>query len=139
MSVPVGKRGHNTLEVWQKSVQLTKYTMEIVGNKKNFPGRYQRMNDSLVDTAWHISERLWLANNVYVGKGCDPRAIGDRLHLQQEAISLCRSMLFQIDLAGKVLHRPTGKTEYWAEMTKSVLDMARKWHESDRRRLAHRD
>lgn len=30
MSVPVGKRGENTLEVWQEAVKLCKYTMELI-------------------------------------------------------------------------------------------------------------
>lgn len=137
MTVPVNKRGKNTLEVWQKSVALTKYTMEIVGNTKNFPGKYRKMNDALIDTAWSISRHLWLANNVYVGAGAPAGNVDERLHLQSVAIAECREMLFEIDLAGKVLHRPAKKTAYWAEMAKSVLDMARKWHEADRRRLGH--
>lgn len=135
MTVPANKRGENTLEVWQKSVKLTKHTMNLVSNTNVFKGRYKKMNDELVDTAWSISEKLWLANNIYVGKGCDQQSIDDRLHLQREAIALCRSMLFQIALAGKILHLPTRQTAYWAGIAKSVLDLARKWHESDAERL----
>lgn len=135
MSVPVGKRGENTLEVWQEAVKLCKYTMEITANKKNFPGRYAPMVNRINDCAVGIAENLWKANKTYVGEGCDPRNIKDRLYLQNRAIEQCNTMLFLIDLAHKVLHRDTTKTMYWGEMARKTKQLAVKWRESDYSRL----
>lgn len=134
MSVPVGKRGENTLEVWQKAVRLAKYTMEITSNKKNFPARYDAMTSRIVDCAVDAAGDLWHANRVYIGHGCDPRALEDRRYLQNKAVNELDDLLFLIDLAGKVLHRDTRKTVYWADLARGVKQMAVKWRDSDRGR-----
>lgn len=134
MAVPVNKRGENTLEVWLKAVDLAKYTMEITANTKNFPGRYRAMTDRINDAAIGAAGKLWKANKVFIGNGCDPRAKQDRAYLQNSAINDLDDLLFLIDLAGKALHRPTKKTAFWAEKTIAVKRMAVKWRESDRSR-----
>lgn len=93
MSVPKGKRKINKLEVWLSAVDLAKYTMEITSNTNNFPGKYRCMVQRLDATAYGISEKLWLANSIYVGRGCDPRNVADRKKLQSDSIALCKSML----------------------------------------------
>lgn len=134
MSVPVGKRKENTLEVWLKAVDLAKYTMEITASTKNFPGRYRAMTDRINDAAIGVAGKLWKANKIFVGNGCDPRAKQDRAYLQNSAINDLDDLLFLIDLAGKALHRPTKKTAYWAEKAITVKHLAVKWRESDRSR-----
>lgn len=134
MAVPVNKRGENTLEVWLKAVDLAKYTMEITANTKNFPGRYRVMTDRINDAAIGAAGKLWKANKVFIGNGCDPRAKQDRAYLQNSAINDLDDLLFLIDLAGKALHRPTKKTAFWAEKAIAVKRLAVKWRESDRSR-----
>lgn len=134
MSVPVGKRGENTLEVWLEAVDLAKYTMEITSNKKNFPSRFDEMTRRINAAAVDAAGDLWKANKIYIGKGCDERARKDRAYLQNRAIANLNDMLFLIDLAGKVLHRDKKKTLYWAGKASRVKQLAVKWRDSDRSR-----
>lgn len=134
MSVPVGKRGENTLEVWLAAVDLARYTMEITSNTKNFPGRFRPMTDRINDAAISAAGDLWKANEVYIGKGCDPRAKDDRKYLQNRAITSLNDLLFLIDLAGKTLHRDAKKTMFWAAKARRAKQLAVKWRDSDRSR-----
>lgn len=139
MSVPVGKRGTNKLDVFVKAEQLAKHTIELTNNKKNFPGRYQKVIDELVENAWGIADDIWTANNIYVGKGCDPRNIQDRLYLQNRAITRCKRLLFNIQMAHKFFHRSTKSTKYWTELTQEVLELCRAWRDTDVKRLKSKD
>lgn len=136
MSVPVGQRGENTMQVWLDAVALAKYTMEITSNKKNFPSRYDAMTSRIADCAIGAASDLWRANKVFVGSGCDPRAREERRFLQNRAIESLNELMFLIDLAGKVLHRERRKTLYWASLARKVKQLAVKWRESDGRRPA---
>ena len=134
MTVPVGKRGENILEVWLKAVELAKYTMEITANTKSFPGRYRPMVERINAAAIEAAGDLWKANKVFVGQGCDPRAREDRRFLQNRAINHLDDLLFLIDLSGKLLHRDGKKSAYWAGMAVKVKQLAAKWRDSDRSR-----
>lgn len=134
MSVPVGKRGENTLEVWLKAVDLAKYTMEITANTKSFPGRYRPMVERINAAAIGAAGDLWKANKVFIGKGCDPRARQDRAFLQNRAINHLDDLLFLIDLSGKMLKRHGRKTAYWADKAVTVKKLAAAWRDSDRSR-----
>lgn len=135
-NVPKGKRGTNTMEVWQEAVKLAKYTMEITSNKKNFPARYDTMTSQISETAINIARYLWKDNEVNVRAGAPVENVTARLHMQDMAITEIESLLFLIDLAGKALHRPKKKTTYWAGMAIKTKQLAVAWHESDRKRLA---
>lgn len=134
MSVPVGKRGKNTLEVWMKAVELAKYTMEITANTKNFPGRYRPMVERINAAAIGIAGDLWKANKIFIGRGCDPRAKQDRAFLQNRAINQIDDLLFLIDLSGKVLKRESRKTAMWAKKAVAVKKLAVAWRNSDKSR-----
>ena len=125
MTVPVGKRGENTLEVWLKAVELAKYTMEITANTKSFPGRYRPMTDRINAAAIEAAGDLWKANKVFVGQGCDPRAREDRRFLQNRAINHLDDLLFLIDLSGKLLHRDGKKSANCACQAGKGTDYAR--------------
>ena len=138
MSVPVGKRSKNKLEVWMKAVDLAKYTMQITANTRNFPGRYRTMVMRINDAAINCAADLWKANKIYIGKGCDPRAKQDRTYLQNKAIGELDELLFLLDLAESVMAKPNGDTPinmfYWAEKAVSVKQLAQAWRDSDKSR-----
>lgn len=134
-NVPAGKRGINKLEVWQEAVKLARYTMTIVSNENTFPERYSAMNDRISNSAIAICEYLWKANNINVKEGCPRENIEERLHLQDMAIAEINTILFLIDLAGSILHRPEKKTIYWGGMAVRVKSLAVAWRESDKKRL----
>lgn len=148
----MNKRGENTLQVWLDAVALARYTMEITANKKNFPARYDEMTGRINACAINAAGDLWKANQIYVGKGSDAltpeqaqadgerlaRAWSERLGLEHKAIEELNEMLFLIDLAGKVLHRPAKKTLYWANLARGVKHLAVKWRESEAKRASGR-
>lgn len=139
MSVPVGQRSENKLEVYQKSKKLICYSLEIMSNKKKFPEFAGPICSIIIQTEWNIASKIWQANNVYIGKSTTDNAKVRRRDLQNEAVELCESLIFQIDLIGTVLHRPSKKTFYWSNQVIRILELLRKWRDSDAQRLKLQD
>lgn len=137
MSVPLGQREENRMAVWKEAAKLAGHTMEITSGK-TFSTIYAPLAARLNQTCYDAASLLWHANKVYVGNGCDPRNIADRLKMQSDAIALLRSLMFQIDLACKVTHRTAKSAAFWADMCRHVLNLAVRWRDSDAKRLKSR-
>lgn len=139
MSVPKGQRSKNKLEVYQRAKKLVRYSLEIMSNKKNFPEFVGPIVSIIIETEWNIARKIWQANNVHIGKNTTENAKIRRRDLQNEAIELCESLIFQIDLIGTVLHRSAKKTFYWSNQVIRISEMLRAWRDSDAKRLEQKD
>lgn len=139
MSVPVGQRSENKLEVYQRTKKLIRYSLEIMQNKKKFPEFADPICSIILQTEWNIASKIWQANNVYIGRNATDNSKIRRRCLQNESVELCESLIFQIDLIGTVLHRPANKTFYWSNQCIQIAEMLRKWRDSDAQRLKLQD
>ena len=131
MSVPVGKRSENRLHVFQKAREMVRHTCVLLVNEKHYPAVYQPIAQHIVDCAWQVMEKSWRANQVFVGKGCNPNAVVRRRELQNECVELCESLLAQIEAFDCLCHRPRKKTAYWTSLVVDTVSLLRKWRDSD--------
>lgn len=136
MSVPVGKRSENKLLVFQKARILVRHTCTILVNEKHYPSRYEPIAKRIIDDTWQVFSKSWRANNIFIGKDCNPNAIVRRRELQNECVELCESLLSQIEMFNYLCGRPTKKTVYWCRLVTDVLNLVRAWRDSDARRLS---
>lgn len=130
MSVPVGKRGKNKNELWLKSVDLVKYTVEITSNTKNFPGRYRSIVDRINDAAVGVAYNLWKARRAKMQGGDNAKE--NCVDYQNNAINDLDALLFLIELVGDLLKRDSRKTTYWANKIIAVKDLTVQWQKADR-------
>lgn len=138
MSVPEGKRSKSNLEVFESARKLALHTCECVANARIFVGRFRKISDELVETSWLIAEDIWTANNTFVGNGCDPRNIDDRLYYQQRAAANLRRMSFSLEMAAKAFKLPERRVMHWQSLIDDTDRLLRAWRESDRKRLTNR-
>ena len=132
MSVPEGKRSTSKLEVFVKSQQLAKYTIEICCNENIFIPKYQNaITNDIIRTAKDIYINCWTANNVKV---TDIDTFKERHKLQREAHRNCNNLLALIQIAGSVFHLKNKRIKYWGEKTLEVRNMITKWMQNDNER-----
>lgn len=138
MTVPVSKRGANSMEVFLRARELAAYTATICTNTKTFPGRYREVSNRIIGAAWDCARHVWRANGIYVGAGCLPGAADERLGLQRQAISDLDELLFEIEMCYDVFPASRQKLPKWSELACRTKDLIKRWHEADRRRLVPR-
>lgn len=136
VSVPVGKRSENKLEVFQKARILVRHTCTLLVNEKHYPSRYDVIARQIIDDTWQVFTKSWRANNIFIGQGCNPNAIVRRRELQNECVELCESLLSQIEMFNYLCGRPVKKTVYWCGLVNDVLHLIRKWKDSDAKRVS---
>lgn len=118
-----------------KTKDLIEYTLEVTDNSKRFPKKYRftfvnRMQNIVLD----IYELINTANELNTN---NKDTLTERLKLQNEAITKCKTMLFLIDLCLKkesigIDHR---RAEVWSKHVCNVKNMTINWHTKDRAKL----
>ena len=118
-----------------KAKDLAKYTINITDNPKRFPKKYRftfvnRMQDMVLD----IYELINTANELNTN---DKQALTERLRLQNQAITKCKTMLFLIDLCleNESIGIDSRQAEVWARHVANVKNMAVNWHARDKKKL----
>ncbi|MGO3017873.1 MAG: four helix bundle protein [Anaerococcus sp.] len=118
-----------------KAKDLIEYTLEVTDNSKRFPKKCRftfvnRMQNIVLD----IYELINTANELNTN---NKDTLIERLKLQNEAITKCKTMLFLIDLCLKkesigIDHR---RAEVWSKHVCNVKNMTINWHTKDRAKL----
>lgn len=117
-----------------KAKDLAKYTINITDNPKRFPKKYRftfvnRMQDMVLD----IYELINTANELNTN---NEQSLAERLRLQNQAITKCKTMLFLIDLCleNENIGIDSRQAEVWARHVTNVKNMAINWHTRDRKK-----
>lgn len=118
-----------------KAKDLAKYTIKITDNPKRFPKKYRftfvnRMQDMVLD----IYELINTANELNAN---DKQALTERLRLQNQAITKCKTMLFLIDLCleNESISLNNRQAEIWSKYVCNVKNMTINWHVKDKAKL----
>lgn len=126
--VPMSKRTASKLKVFKRASKLVRHTCRICANKNNFPDYLSGIANQLTSTSMDIARLIWTANNVKVENLED---LNRRKSYQRQAHEQCESMLYLIDLAGKITHRSTDSILYWGGLTIDVETLLNAWRQSD--------
>lgn len=132
MSVPVGRRQENKLEVILEAQALAVYTVKICCNKNVFLPEYQNaLTNDIIKAAKDIFIKIYQANNILVKE----KAHADkRLELQSEAANECNNLLALMQIAKTVFHLSSKRIKFWGQNTIKVRGLIRAWAEADKKR-----
>ncbi len=118
-----------------KAKDLVKYTMKVTDNPKRFPKKYRftfvdRMQNMVLD----IYELINMANELNTN---NEQALTERLKLQNQAITKCKTMLFLIDLCleNENVGIDFRQAEVWSMHVTNVKNMAINWHTRDKKKI----
>lgn len=118
-----------------KAKDLVKYTMKVTDNPKRFPKKYRftfvdRMQNMVLD----IYELINMANELNTN---NEQALTERLKLQNQAITKCKTMLFLIDLCleNENVGIDFRQAEVWSMHVTNVKNMAINWHTRDKKKM----
>lgn len=115
-----------------KAKDLANYTLKITDNAKRFPKKYRftfvnRMQNLSLD----IYELINTANELNTN---DKIGLEQRLRLQNQAITKCKTLLFLINLCYKNEKIALNERQAiaWAKYVVNVKNMTIKWHNQDK-------
>lgn len=118
-----------------KAGELADYTIKITDNNKRFPKKYRftfvnRMQNLSLD----IYELINIANELNTNDRID---LSQRLRLQNQAITKCKTFLFLINLCYKNEKIALNERQAiaWAKYVVNVKNMTIKWHNQDRMKM----
>lgn len=135
MSVPVGDRHENKLDVFVLALDLVTYTLRITKNEKIFLPEYKGcVTDDIIETAKNIYIDAWDANNVRVVTGGDWE---ERRMLQLRAARNCNRLLSLIGIAKSSFHLKSKRIRFWTGKVLAVRGKIRSWNESDSKRYGN--
>ena len=115
-----------------KAKELSKYTITMTENSRRFPKKYRfTFVNRMQNIALDIYELINTANELNTN---DPEALKERLKLQNEAITKCKTLLFLITLwlENESIALDDRQAETWARYVLNVKNMAIKWHVRDK-------
>ena len=135
MSVPVGQRTENTLEVLVRADELVAHTVKIMANEKVFDPKYSALADRTLDTALDVLTCLDEANEICVRD--DPAAWAERRALQVHGCRALVKLRCLMRVCRTTYHMRRGKYEYWAKLARETLQLARAWRDKDAKRYGH--
>ncbi|MFR3736815.1 MAG: four helix bundle protein [Anaerococcus obesiensis] len=101
-------------------------------NSRRFPKKYRfTFVNRMQNIALDIYELINTANELNTN---DPEALKERLKLQNEAITKCKTLLFLITLCleNESIALDDRQAETWARYVLNVKNMAIKWHIRDK-------
>lgn len=131
MSVRVGERGENRLEVLDAARILAAYTINTCKSDKVFP-KSQRwiMANRIVNECLDACTSIKKANATRLA---EESAI--RKRHQEEAFKSLETMLMLIDIAYNTFDVPTKKVEHWTSLIVNTEIKLKAWKKSDKERL----
>ena len=112
MSVPVFRHSENKLQVYKSTVEMIKYTMQMIENDKIFPKKSRwnigsRITENCLDSLIKIRQ----ANKI------QPKTIEQakfRLKLQQDALLHFDALWSMMTIAYETYSIPSEKVETWS-------------------------
>ena len=114
-----------------KAKDLVKHT-DIMTSDKRYPKKYRftlvnRLQVKVLDIYEHIAE----ANELSL---FDKDEKAERLQRQRRALTLCKTVLFLIEISHEKGLISGTQCETWTRLVMDVKNMAAKWHKQDKTR-----
>ena len=134
MSVIKSKRKQGRLVVLTKAMEMTKYTVQICKNEKNFPKRDRwLLTQPIVREAVDILCCIRRANAVKVQPG-HPEAAAYRRGQQMEAYAHAEAMLSLMEIAYVTLGIEHSRMEHWTGLVVETENLLQAWRKADQER-----
>lgn len=118
-----------------RAKDLIKHTLIMTDSAKRYPKKYRftfvnRMQELAIDIYEHINT----ANELNV---TNMEELKERLKIQNQALTKCKTLLFLIDLSleHKNIMLDSRQAQAWAKYVLDVKNMTVKWHYKDKERL----
>lgn len=128
----INKEPHE-LSVFAKCRDLIAYTLQITNNTKRFPKKVRfTITNRIQDKAILLYECLLEANEIYPK---NEKEKYEREKLQRHALTLCKELLFLIDLSFRRNYINERSCEYWTKLVLNVKYMTAKWMKVDKGRF----
>lgn len=125
MTVPLGQRSENKLQVIVNARELCRHTLACTANARVFLPEYKESLTNLIDTdARNIYLYCWRANKINIQKNGTRR-----LELQKEALWLCEELLALLMLAQQLMKFRAKKLEYFVKLIDKEEKLIKGWIE----------
>ena len=129
MSVVKSKRTESELEVVNKAIALSSYTIHICSNEKNFPKRYRWcLTGKIVEHTIDACNYINMANSVFVSSDRDFQT---RRQYQNKALASTYALLTMMDIAYRTFGIDDDRIEHWVGLVIDVQNLIRNWRKSD--------
>lgn len=134
MSVPESQRSANKLEVLNKTLEVSTYSIRIMANRKKFDPCYDEvLGKDIKSAALTIYRYTWLANDLKVTSRESYLA---RNELQRRAVGACNDLLIFINVAHLLYHLKGKRVEHWTAITMESRKLLRAWINAERQYYA---
>jgi len=115
-----------------KAKDLVKYTFGMT-TERRYPKKYRAITERLHDRTLEIFERIEEANELSLS---DPKEYAERQRLQRRALTLCKTVLFLIELSHERGCINIESCKYWCNYVVEVKNITAGWSKKDRERHA---
>jgi hypothetical protein len=117
-------------QIITKAKDLVKHTFAMTTDKR-YPKKYRALTVRLYDRTLEIFECISEANELDV---FDAREFAERQRLQKRALTLCKTVLFFIELSQERGCIGIESCQYWTKFVLDVKYMTAKWTKQERDR-----
>jgi hypothetical protein len=115
-----------------KAKDLVKHTFAMTSDKR-YPKKYNSLTSRLYDRTLEIFECIQEANECDLQ---DPREYAERQRLQKRALTLCKTVLFLIELSHERGCIGIESCQHWTKYVLDVKYMTAKWSKQEKQRKA---
>ena len=113
-----------------KAKDLVKHTF-LMTSEKRFPKKYRPLTERLYNTTLAIFECVQEANELEL---TDPREFSERQYLQKRTLTLCKTVLFLIELSHERGCISIDSCKHWSKFVLDVKFMTAKWKKQEKER-----
>ena len=113
-----------------KAKDLVKHTF-LMTSEKRYPKKYRPLTERLHDRTLEIFECIQEANELELS---DPRELAERQRLQKRALTLCKTVLFLIELSHERGCISVESCKHWSKYVLDVKYMTAKWKKQEKER-----
>lgn len=122
----------NEFHLIVKAKDMIKHTFMITNSTNRFPKKYRfTLVNRIQDKAVDIYECILEANELDLR---DPGEFLERQRLQTKALTLCKELLFFIELSQEMGFIAMNSCAYWSKLVLSVKNMTAAWKKRDKTR-----
>ena len=125
---PPPKQGE--FQIITKAKDLVKHTFAMTSEKR-YPKKYRALTERLYDRTLEIFECISEANELEL---FDTREFMERQRLQKRALTLCKAVLFLIELSQERGCIGIESCHHWTKYVLDVKYMTAKWTKQERDR-----
>lgn len=117
-----------------RAKDLVKHTFAMTSDKR-YPKKYRALTERLYDRTLEIFECIQEANELDL---FDPREYAERQRLQKRALTLCKTVLFLIEMSQERGCISLESCQHWTKYVLDVKYMTAKWKKQEKTRHENR-